>query len=262
MAKTFKRIMDNATEGAVFFGDWHGDMSFAIAALERAIDKYPDINVFYHVGDFGLWPGGQSYIKTVADIMESSDKTLVVTGGNHEDWNQWDRLTGGQTRPYVYEGNGLALLPKVQWWTHAGLRFLSVGGASSIDRAWRKRNVSWWPQEGIQEDAVERVIKDDSTVDILITHEASDDPVPPVRQVLDNPFVQARWPLEDIQESEVQRDRVSQIVKASDPQVHLHGHWHIPYVREQEYLRTVSLGANFASYAENAYAIQDFDTLH
>lgn len=258
-SKEFDKIMSRAKDGTVFFGDWHVDLTFAVGALERAIEKYPDMNVFYHVGDFGLWPGGEEYINTVKSIMDSVDKTLVVTGGNHEDWDQWDKLTKNQTEPYVYKGNGLVLLPKVWKWEHSGTTFVSVGGASSIDRAWRNPRTSWWPQEGISAGAVAEVGERKLKANVLITHEASNDPVLPVRQILGNPFLQMKWPYDDIVESEVQRQRVSQVIDVVNPNLHVHGHWHIPYTRTRDDLTTVSLGANYASYAENTYVLEKID---
>lgn len=259
MPDNFSKLIKRKPEGAVFFGDWHGDLPFAIAALERAIAKYPDISVYYHVGDFGIWPGDDAYINTIVSMMQAAGKTLVVTGGNHEDWDKWDRLTNNQTRPYIYKGGGLVLLPKKYFWVHAGVSFASVGGAGSIDRKWRVEGSSWWPQEIISEGTVAEVeLSGNDYVDILITHEASDDPVFPVRKILENPFVQLKWPQEDIEISEEQRKLVSRVVKKLQPAIHFHGHWHEPWVRNAEDMQTVSLGANFASYAENAYVVRDF----
>lgn len=262
MADNFAKMIERKPEGAIFFGDWHGDLTFAIAALERAISKYPDITVYYHVGDFGIWPGDDAYISTIVSMMQSSGKTLVVTGGNHEDWDKWDRLTAQQTRPFTYKGGGLVLLPKKYFWTHAGVTFASVGGAGSIDKQWRVEGKSWWPQEIISDDVVNEVEEGDvDQVDILITHEASDDPVFPVRKILENPFVQMKWPHEDIVISEEQRKLVSRVIAKVKPKVHLHGHWHEPWQRDAVDCKTVSLGANFASYAENAHVISDFSKL-
>lgn len=258
MTRSFKTLIKNKPEGAVFFGDWHGDTYFAIKALERAIERYPDIDVFYHVGDFGIWPEDERYVATVTSIMSSADKLLVVTGGNHEDWDRWDTLTKNQTQPYVFPGESLVLLPKLYKWVHAGRTFTSVGGASSIDRFRREEGTSWWPQEEIAESVIETVERKDYRADILITHESSDDPVPPVVDVLNNPFAQGQWPQDAIEVSEVQRKYVSRAVDAVMPQYHFHGHWHVPFVRTRD-MTTVSLAANFASLAENTYAIEKFD---
>lgn len=257
MAKTFDKLIAQKREGAVFFGDWHGDTFFAIRALERAIDKYPDIDVYYHVGDFGIWPKDTFYLDAITGILESAEKLLVVTGGNHEDWDRWDDLTKNQTVPYVFPGDSLVLLPKLYHWEHADYRFTSVGGASSIDKFRRKKGRDWWPQEIISEEVIETLEEKDLSCDVLITHESSDNPVPPVQQLLDNPWQQGQWPEEDREISTAQRELVSRAVAATYPQYHFHGHWHIPHVREGNPV-TVSLGANFASFAENEFAIAQF----
>lgn len=258
MARSFKTLIKNKPEGAVFFGDWHANLTFALKTLERAIGKYPDIDVFYHVGDFGLGFGDKDYPEIISGVMESAGKLLVVTGGNHEDWDKWDDLTQDQTQPYVYPGNSLVLLPKLYHWTHADRTFTSLGGASSIDRKWRNPHTSWWSQEGISEATVVSLEKSRKRSDILITHEASDTPVTPIRQQLGNPFQQMKWPYEDILVSEEQRKLVSRAIDAVQPQYHFHGHWHMPWVRNAE-LTTVSLGADYASYEENSFVLEKFN---
>jgi hypothetical protein len=243
--------------GALFFGDWHGDINYALRSLERAYKKFPDIDVFYHVGDFGVWPGSDYYLDSVALSLSAEGKTMVVTGGNHENWNQWDVWTQG-TKPFKYLGYDLILLPKLWSWTHAGKTFTSVGGAHSIDRSFRTPNLSWWPQESISYGTVNTVLNasDEYKADVLITHESSHNPVDPIKKILADPIKQAAWPQEDIRDSDIQQQYVSLVLEAVAPTTHVHGHWHIPFKRNENGLHTVSLGDNSSSYAENSWLME------
>lgn len=250
----FLEFVKSASPNTVIFGDWHGDLLYALESLERVYEKYPEVEILYHVGDFGVWPGGDMYLDAVSHSLEAAGKTMIVTGGNHEEWPRWNLWTRDNQSVYNYNESGLIFLPKVFAWEHAGKEFLSVGGASSIDRAWRTKGKSWWPEEEILADAVERIADMDIPyVDVLITHESSDDPVDPIKTRLADPIVQANWPVYDVQVSETQRELVSAVIKFVEPAMHVHGHWHIPYIRKGDELLTVSLGDNRTSYAENSF---------
>ena len=71
-------------------GDWHGDRIWAISALRHFHQE--DIRVVLHLGDFGVWPGpyGRIFLEQVERALETLDMVLLVTPGNHEDYDQID----------------------------------------------------------------------------------------------------------------------------------------------------------------------------
>lgn len=246
-------MQKRSSEDAIFFGDWHGDLSYAITSLERVIERYPHIDTYYHVGDFGVWGDNNNYLDAVSGVLLGSDKILVVTGGNHENWNIWDEWVKCGN-PYYYS-EALIFLPKVAYWEHGGRKYLSVGGASSIDQYLRVPGKSWWPQEEIHLADVCRVENANKEVDVLITHESSNDPVLPVRQVLSNYMKQMMWPENAKKLSEIQRIYVSRVFDSVKPKIHVHGHWHLPYIADRITYKVVSLGDNRTTYSENSWVL-------
>jgi len=255
--EAFISLLEHQTSPeAIFFGDWHGDLTYALNSLERVYQKFPHVDVYYHVGDFGVWPRGEWYLDEISSSLSAAGKTMIVTGGNHEWWDKWDEWCEDGT-PYGYEGTNLIFLPKFYMWTQAGVSFMSVGGASSIDRDRRVQGSSWWPQEEISPETVNKILQMPAlTTDILITHESSDNPVDPVKRVLADPVKQMQWDYSAVQASEYQRQYVTQVIDYVKPTKHFHGHWHIPYQRIEDNLLTVSLGDNTTSYAENSYVME------
>lgn len=67
-------------------GDWHGNTAWARKVIRRAktllADEEP--RIILHLGDFGVWPGGQSYLAGVSDALKSADAVLWFVDGNHE----------------------------------------------------------------------------------------------------------------------------------------------------------------------------------
>ena len=53
-------------------GDWHGNTDWAVMCLDLFKDQ--DISTIYHLGDFGVWPWGDSYRTTLNDILISNNQ--------------------------------------------------------------------------------------------------------------------------------------------------------------------------------------------
>ena len=63
-------------------GDWHGNTRWARHALSEFHEA--GVHDVWHLGDFGLWPGGGDYLDAVNDTCERLGLTILVTPGNHE----------------------------------------------------------------------------------------------------------------------------------------------------------------------------------
>jgi len=94
------------------------------------------------------------------------------------------------------------------------VRFGALGGAFSID--WRDRTPgkSWWPQEITTQADVETL--GDEALDVLVSHEAP----------ADVPLTGFRLPAEDQVRTDEVRELVRDAVRATQPKLVLHGHWH------------------------------------
>lgn len=147
-------------------GDTHGNGGFWKQAFKFATLENADYII--QLGDFGIWPGlsGHEYLDKIEKWSERAGIPVLVVPGNHDDWDQIDALEGEYIR------NNVRILGKVNTLEFDGVKFLTVGGAVSIDRQWRKPGVSWWPQETLTDDDVEKAVAV-GKVDVVLSHDTT-----------------------------------------------------------------------------------------
>lgn len=131
-------------------------------------------------GDIGLvWNYGQTPFgeeKYWRNWLNNKPWTTFCTLGNHEAYNLIETFPivefyGGRARKITdsiyYEIRG-------EIYNLNGKICLSLGGAESIDKEFRKEGISWWPQEQITEDDIRRARKNlkryNYKVDYIFTH--------------------------------------------------------------------------------------------
>lgn len=147
-----------------------------------------------------------NHVVAVNDHLRKLGRILYVVAGNHEDYWELDEslLFGGFYREdggiavlgnlppegYVNENTGttahydeegfivsemfsnIRLVPRTHEWVWNDRRFVSVGGANSIDKFVRLDiKAGWWEEEQITDEQVESVLSCDSP-DYLICHDA------------------------------------------------------------------------------------------
>ena len=155
-------------------GDVHGNASWWRDAVFPAL-KRTGADVVVQVGDFGLWPGpqGQAYLDwlqsaVVSDgggdtLPEDAQPDILWLDGNHEDFDQLEATAPRHDGLRAVRPN-IVHLPRGYRWTWRGVRFMAVGGAVSMDRAFRREGTSWWPQEQLGDGDVERIGEDRKSV--------------------------------------------------------------------------------------------------
>lgn len=170
-------------------GDIHGDFKALNMFLNQEIRRNPAIRsmaedcqaagidfqaLIIQCGDFAYyWPGLDSFrrIDVQADFLPGGLIPLYWIGGNHEDWDQLDRLGPGITEIekgifFCTFGSTLQFGPNT---------ILLAGGADSIDKMRRLQLMAegypqiWWKQEGISEADMERLASV-PRADIVISH--------------------------------------------------------------------------------------------
>ena len=204
-------------------GDWHGNLLWADKAL-RELARL-GVTTVYHLGDFGIWPGpsGKRYITQVAVLCEALGITLVVTPGNHEDWDRIDALHTHREGPVEIAAH-IWLLPRGYRWTHAGRSFVSLGGAPSIDYEYRTLNRDWWLGEQIPVDVAEQVAAA-GHAEIMLAHDAGSVCVPKVAKIIGgNPF---GWSDSARQYADEGRKRIDTAYNGVKPRLYAHGHYHV-----------------------------------
>jgi hypothetical protein len=152
------------------FGDWHGNTGWAITALRSAARA--GVRTSLHVGDFGLdWPGAKRgrHEQKVNGYLESLGLTLIVSGGNHDNWETLAKLP--------VEGDGtskirsrIKVLPRGGRTTVEGLIVGGLGGAFSVDLEHRTEGKDWWANEEPTREEAESLTAG-GPLDILLTHD-------------------------------------------------------------------------------------------
>ncbi|MBM4574940.1 hypothetical protein GS896_25580 [Rhodococcus hoagii] len=210
-------------------GDWHGSAGWGRRVVEDVAAR--GVRRLFHVGDFRIWAStlGTAFLRDVDAACVEHDVTVYVTPGNHE-W--WPAIIGAPVEArddvgaIAWFGERVAVVPRGHRFEVAGRSFLSVGGAPSIDFEDLVPGADWWPEEMITPTDVHRAIAGGS-VDILLTHDSPDAPwqVPAVAKICEsNP---GGWSNRARAYATIGRRRLSAVVVAVEPQLLVHGHYHL-----------------------------------
>lgn len=132
-------------------------------------------------GDFGLiWYSPDSiYYKEAQYWLNWLNKqpyTTLFVDGNHENHDMLDAMSvtewhGGKVHRI---SDKIIHLMRGQVFDIDGNTFFTFGGASSHDKQWRVKGVSWWERELPNQDEIAEARKNltahNNTVDFIITH--------------------------------------------------------------------------------------------
>ena len=232
----------------MMLGDTHGD---AYAYEEALI--YADAVGIQHIfvlGDLGVFPfynDTLDYLERVNELSRDLGIQNYWVRGNHDDPDAWSatvKYWPGTHRFGMLRSN-IRLADRVHHFKMFGLQFLAVGGAVSIDRNWRLNKESraktlYWPNETISDRDLNQVFTWESNgsrkVDVLLTHDCSDR----------TPF---HTRLKEDLDSKINRQKIDEILKVSEPDFHFHGHMHTEYewanrVSGSHYTQTYGLECN------------------
>jgi Icc-related predicted phosphoesterase len=229
-------------------GDIHGNTSHLLWLVDKA--KRKGVDAIFALGDFGIWDHYDDgrFTDTCAKEVEQSGIPIFFLPGNHDNYdlleawvNEKDRTVDG----FVIVKPGLYYSPRAHRWTWNGVRFLSLGGAYSIDKeprlvqdrqflrdANRRKEqgqdlnareeymlkyeqMSWWRQEEITQEEADAASAPGG-VDILLTHDKPYDSNP-------------KWNRKNIPECEPNQEKIQQVVDKTEPGLLMHGHLHYAY---------------------------------
>jgi hypothetical protein len=236
-------------------GDWHGNARWAVDVIWRARKLLADepARTIVQLGDFGFWPykwknwadgdrkpDGLQYLMDVQSALELADAHLLVTPGNHDDYDALERWTEPDYPEYASympdtpygRLSRIHVLPRGHRWTWHGRTWLSVGGAVSVDRISGRRvqGESWWPQEEITDEQEAAVIAR-GHADVMVCH---DYPTAVALTFHGTDHHQASdfgFHKIDLDRSKAHQARMQRIVNAVQPEHYLHGHLHIKHSR-------------------------------
>ena len=217
----------------LFLGDTHGSIPHCAKAAKVA--KRMGADVIVQVGDWGMtWPEHppRDRVKALSNALAQSGVPMVFIDGNHECFDELERR-GATTDVgrFVELAPGVTYAPRGFAWEWDGVRFLSLGGAFSVDidpdpfcrPPWPGRVLghSYWLQETITYADVDRAITE-GPVDIMITHDAPELPD------------ELRWFMEKNHykldgASRSNRVAIRSVMDVVKPKLLVHGHIHHRY---------------------------------
>lgn len=127
------------------------------------------------LGDFGFpWVDGESREdKYWLDWLNNKNFTTLYLDGNHENFNALNKYPEveykgamcHQLRDSVYH------IKRGEVITLDNINFLCMGGAVSIDRAYRTENISWWKEEVPSYQEWEKAFSNVSKADVILSHD-------------------------------------------------------------------------------------------
>ncbi|MDL2060498.1 metallophosphoesterase [Mesosutterella sp. AGMB02718] len=156
----------------LFCGDTHADFSFLQGALGIL---RPSVCIV--AGDFGYWRrsdfeegAGEGFFH---EGLRHPGTRIFFCDGNHENHALLRRLveTRGWEKP-IHVAPGLFYAPRGSTAVIRGRRVLFAGGAFSIDRAYREEGRTWFAEEEMGQEELERILKrsDLDSVDAVVSH--------------------------------------------------------------------------------------------
>lgn len=173
-------------------GDIHGkyfDYRMVLRGCEKSVQ----------IGDFGIGFAKDHWHKMVNEAMEV-EPTHRFIRGNHDDPAKCYEMRG-----FIDDGT-----------FEDGVFY--VGGAWSIDQAYRTEGVSWWPEEELSYEELQEVIDTYRTIKprVMITHDCP-------TTIAWEMFI-SRWNSKQIKTRTA--EAFQQMFEYHQPDFHFFGHWH------------------------------------
>lgn len=212
-------------------GDLHANTGAALQVIDYAATAGADLVL--QMGDYGWWPNdqrGQGFIRKVEKRLAVRGLDLWWIDGNHE---HFDRLLA---RPIDADGRRQMSehvwhLPRGFRWRWSQAVWVAVGGAVSVDKAFRTEGKTWFAGEELTDEEAEAIIAG-GPADVVVSHDAPLG-VPFLRNLLrqERPAWrrESEWPTGLIMRSDEHQRRVRRVVDGVRATRVFHGHHHIRY---------------------------------
>jgi hypothetical protein len=142
-------------------GDIHGDFG----ALNTLINnKKPDILI--QLGDNAyFWVDAQN----IGKIKPKNTKVYLLPG-NHEQFDMFEKVIGRNGPDPIEIEPNIFYCPIGSSTIINDKTFLFIGGADSIDKAWRTAGVSWFSQEVLTMDDIDYIMSRNIKPDVICSH--------------------------------------------------------------------------------------------
>jgi calcineurin-like phosphoesterase family protein len=212
MTEDFKRVM--------FVGDIHGYNR--IWNKVKELVAHFEVDAFVVLGDFGWW---NDQHPAAREFVNDTGKSCYWIDGNHENFYHlyanfnYDELLPQEVNPDIF------WLPRGTVMPLGRYQCMFFGGGTSVDKHRRVDRESWWAQEKISQEEIDRALHNwtlhpPSDRTMLITHE-----VPSILYEATPELVNET----KVKNPDSAHDRMllDQLLMNIQPDLHFHGHWHI-----------------------------------
>jgi len=156
--------------------------------FQKYVTEFDEVEVIiFQCGDFGFWPHvhntnylsynkkkkwNQYGINNNIGYIKDNHVKLYWCAGNHENHDEIDRLQTENDKekfieimPFIYFAPFASTIKLLD-----GTTIMFCGGADSTDKESREAGVSWWPQECISKNDMEKAAQVDMKIDWIISH--------------------------------------------------------------------------------------------
>lgn len=208
----------------MLLGDTHGNVRHTVKCVETAAAE--GVSRIIQLGDFGFYWRGEDRTRPLRQALADAEIDLAFLPGNHEDWERLSRLDrlGGDWGRIT---SRLTYLGRVNAFEWSGVRFLTVGGAISIDKSSRVPGYTWFPDEAITDEDVFRAL-DYPTPHVVLSHDSPNNPV--LQAYLESESERWGLPYKTERASTQNREQLDHVLRHHRPKLWFHGHYHHRYV--------------------------------
>lgn len=190
-----------------FVSDTHGKILKFVGIVDDAIED--QVDEIIQVGDWGFGFGTRGQASFTDNILSEykDDIRIGIIRGNHD--NPREAVLSNH---FIKDGTVRQ---------YEGVSMMFVGGASSIDQAWRTPEVNWWEDEQLSEEELEYMVDiyKQTKPHIMVTHDAPEQFVQDV-MVAHSVFSQ---PVEEYSRTRIALQKMFEYHK---PNYFIFGHWH------------------------------------
>lgn len=217
-------------DSALLCGDLHADYGFLHArVLPSAVEA--GVSAVVVLGDFGYWAHARDFLREASRSRENFGVDVWFLDGNHEEHPLLAsdaaacREDGADVRDPVRVGESLWWLPRGSRIEVGTLSVAVLGGAVSLDMAFRVEGEDWFAEEEASDEDVAACVAG-GPADVLLCHDAPTGWVVPGLLPRDALFPQMRARLVD---GALHRIRLRAAYEAVAPRLLVHGHYHRSY---------------------------------
>ena len=205
-------------------GDWEANAAWARHAIARLAEH--DVTTVFHLGDLTGEPGpyGRQFVSELDGACRHHRVTIYLTPGNHEDYPRLNALPADDAG-LAWLTDHIAVMPRGHRWAIAGKTFVSLGGAPSVDYPRRIPGKTWFPDEAISNDDVQRVAAG-GHADIMLTHDAPAPGTSAVERIIAGAHGWT-WTQKGLDYAAAGRTHLTRAFQAVRPRLLVHGHYHV-----------------------------------